>query len=102
VDQIKNEVGVDQAAQFNTDATAALSGLLQNLQAAKQQLETALGVVTGQAPVVPGADITAGAGLGGEMPAELPAPGEEEIDVTDVDIEEPEQEPVAGLGRQRR
>ncbi len=98
VDQIKNEVGVDQAAQFNTDATAALSGLLQNLQAAKQQLETALGVVTGQAPVVPGAD----AGLGGQMPAELPAPGEEEIDVTDVDIEEPEQEPVAGLGRQRR
>ena len=97
VDQIKNEVGVDQAAQFNTDATAALSGLLQNLQAAKQQLETALGVVTGQAPMVPGAD----AGLGGEMPAELPAPGEE-IDVTDVDIEEPEQEPVAGLGRQRR
>ena len=102
VDQIKNEVGVDQAAQFNTDATAALSGLLQNLQAAKQQLETALGVVTGQAPVVPGADMTADAGLGGEMPAELPAPGEEEIDVTDVDIEEPEQEPVAGLGRQRR
>ena len=102
VDQIKNEVGADQAAQFNTDATGALSGLLQNLQAAKQQLETALGVVTGQAPVVPGADITADAGLGGEMPAELPAPGEEEIDVTDVDIEEPEQEPVAGLGRQRR
>ena len=105
VDQIKNEVGVDQAAQFNTDATAALSGLLQNLQAAKQQLETALGVVTGQAPVVPGADVTADAGLGGgmpaELPAELPAPGEE-IDVTDVDIEEPEQEPVAGLGRQRR
>ena len=102
VDQIKNEVGVDQAAQFNTDATAALSGLLQNLQAAKQQLETALGVVTGQAPVVPGADVTADAGLGGQMPAELPAPGEEEIDATDVNIEEPEQEPVAGLGRQRR
>ena len=102
VDQIKNEVGADQAAQFNTDATAALSGLLQNLQGAKQQLETALGVVTGQAPVVPGAEVTADAGLGGEMPAELPAPGEEEIDVTDVDIEEPEQEPVAGLGRQRR
>lgn len=102
VDQIKNEVGVDQAAQFNTDATAALSGLLQNLQGAKQQLETALGVVTGQAPVVPGADVTAATGLGGEMPAELPEPGEEEIDVTDVDMEEPEQEPVAGLGRQRR
>jgi len=99
VDQIKNEVGTDQAMQFNTDATAALAGLLQNLQGAKTQLEAALGVVTGQAPVVPGAD----AGLGAEMPAELPAPGEEEIDVTDVDIEEPEEEPAAAtLGRGRR
>ena len=102
VDQIKNEVGTDQAMQFNTDATAALAGLLQNLQGAKTQLEAALGVVTGQAPVVPGADMTAGA-PGTEMPAELPAPGEEEIDVTDVDIEEPEEEPVAAtLGRGRR
>jgi hypothetical protein len=100
VDSIKNEVGVDQASQFNGDASAALSGLLQNLQGAKQQLEAALGVVTGQAPTVPGADMTGG--LGGEMPAELPAPGQEEIDVTDIDIEEPEQEPAAGLGRERR
>jgi hypothetical protein len=43
-----------------------------------------------------------GADLGGAMPAELPAPGEEEIDVTDVDIEEPESEPAAILGRGRR
>jgi hypothetical protein len=101
VDSIKNEVGTDQAMQFNTDATAALAGLLQNLQGAKTQLEAALGVVTGQAPVVPGADMTGG--MPGEMPAELPAPGEEEIDVTDVDIEEPEEEPAAAtLGRGRR
>lgn len=100
VDSIKNEVGVDQAMQFNTDATAALAGLLQNLQGSKTQLEAALGVVTGQAPTVPGQDLTApDAGLGGEMPAELPAPGEEEIDVTDVDIEEPA---ATGLGRERR
>jgi len=101
VDQIKNEVGTDQAMQFNTDATAALAGLLQNLQGAKTQLEAALGVVTGQAPTVPGADM--GADLGAEMPAELPAPGEEEIDVTDIDIEEPGAEtPAASLGRARR
>lgn len=97
VDQIKNEVGTDQAMQFNTDATAALTGLLQNLQGAKTQLEAALGVVTGQAPVVPGADMAAD--LGAEMPAELPAAGEEEIDVTDVDLEEPAD---TGLGRERR
>jgi ribosomal protein L7/L12 len=93
IDNIKNEVGVDQAQQFNTDATAALTGLLQNLQAAKQQLETALGVVTGQAPVVPGADMTAA------MPAELPQSEPEEIDVTDVEIDEPAS---TGLGRDRR
>ena len=100
VDQIKNEVGVDQATQFNGDASAALSGLLQNLQGAKQQLEASLGVVTGQAPQVPGEDLGAAPDLGadiagdtgGEMPPELPAPGEEET-------EEPA---VAGLGRERR
>jgi len=103
VDNIKNEVGTDQAMQFNTDATAALAGLLQNLQGAKTQLEAALGVVTGQAPTVPGADLGADAGLGGEMPAELPAPGEEEITATDIDIDEPKAEPAtATLGRGRR
>jgi hypothetical protein len=50
VDSIKNQVGIDQAAQFNNDATSALSGLMQNLQGTKQQLDAALGVVTGQAP----------------------------------------------------
>jgi len=102
VDQIKNEVGTDQAMQFNTDATAALAGLLQNLQGAKTQLEAALGVVTGQAPTIPGADMTAGANLGAEMPAELPAPGEE-ISVTDTEIEEPGTETLGtSLGRARR
>lgn len=103
VDSIKNEVGVDQAMQFNTDATAALAGLLQNLQGAKTQLEAALGVVTGQAPTIPGQEM--GADLGAELPAELPAPapGEEEIDATELDIEEPEAEPGASaLGRGRR
>jgi hypothetical protein len=103
VDQIKNEVGVDQATQFNGDASAALSGLLQNLQGAKQQLESALGVVTGQAPTIPGDDMGADLGpdLGAEeLPAELPAPGEEEVDV-DADIEEPAPS-TSNLGRGRR
>jgi hypothetical protein len=103
IDQIKNEVGVDQAMQFNTDATAALAGLLQNLQGTKTQLEQATGVVTGQAPVVPGeelgaeagADIGAdiGADLGAEMPPELPAPGEDEEELP---------APSVSLGRGRR
>jgi hypothetical protein len=100
VDQIKNEVGVDQAMQFNTDATAALAGLLQNLQGAKTQLEQALGVVTGQAPTVPGEELAP------------PVPGEEEIDIDaeiptvdgeeDVDAEMDANIEPAGLGRERR
>ena len=83
VDSIKNQVGIDQATQFNTDASAALTGLMQNLQGAKQQLDAALGVVTGAAPAaVPGVDAAAagampgaeaGADLGGELGAEAGA-----------------------------
>ena len=105
VDQIKNEVGVDQAMQFNTDTTAALAGLLQNLQGAKTQLESALGVVTGQAPQVPGIDMDVATDLDAEMPAELPAPGDEEID-TETDIEVDDEKGsnslAASLGRGRR
>ena len=100
VDQIKNEVGVDQAMQFNTDATAALAGLLQNLQGAKTQLEQALGVVTGQAPQIPGEEIAP------------PVPGEEEIGIDaeiptvdgeeDIDAEMDANIEPAGLGRERR
>ena len=102
VDSIKNQVGMDQATQFNTDATAALGGLVQNLQGAKAALDQALGVVTGQAPApdagmasAPGA-VNPQAGMappapemGGEMPPEVPA--------------EPEAAAGgAGLGRARR
>jgi len=100
VDQIKNEVGVDQAMQFNTDATAALAGLLQNLQGAKTQLESALGVVTGQAPTVPGEEMAP------------PVPGEEQVDINDevpapggeedIDAEMDANVEPAGLGRERR
>jgi len=85
VDSIKNQVGIDQATQFNTEATTALAGLVQNLQGAKAALDLSLGVVTGQAPPpdagmasapAPGAvDPQAGMAppapeMGGEMPAE--------------------------------
>lgn len=100
VDSIKNQVGIDQATQFNTDATAALAGLVQNLQGAKAALDQALGVVTGQAPApdagmatAPGVvDVQANAPapeMGGEMPAEVPAEPEAAMG-------------GAGLGRARR
>jgi hypothetical protein len=95
VDQIKNEVGVDQAQQFNADATAALAGLTQNLQGSKGQLETALGVVTGQAPAVPGADMA---------PAEMPVPdmGAEELPAPEPEEDEEVSDLEVSLGRGRR
>jgi len=109
VDSIKNQVGMDQAQQFNTDATAALSGLVQNLQGAKQQMETALGVVTGQAPAVD----PAAAALGAPADPAAALPGDTEVDSTELDVtdvEEPapvddeeDAAPAAGaLGRAKR
>jgi hypothetical protein len=73
VDSIKNQVGIDQATQFNGDASAALSGLMQNLQAAKQQLDQALGVVTGTAAPAAADAAAMGAQAGADMGAELGA-----------------------------
>jgi hypothetical protein len=87
VDSIKNEVGQQQANQFNADATAALSGLVQNLQAGKQQMETALGVVTGQqvAPVDTGAGMDMGAGNEAGAAADLAAAGAD-LGAADTDL----------------
>ena len=105
-DQVKNEVGIEQSVQFNTDANAALGGLVQNLQASKQQLEQALGVVTGQGGAVPPAmDALGGAGLpddgqmaAPEMDAEMPTDDLE----ADLAIDANMKTPPAALGRGRR
>lgn len=116
VDSIKNEVGAQQATQFNADATAALSGLVQNLQAGKQQMEAALGVVTGEGAAAPmdagmGADLGAGGEAGAA--ADLAAAGadlgagmddlEAGAELAADDLEEPEAGAAAAdLGRGRR
>jgi hypothetical protein len=106
VDSIKNQIGQEQAAQFNNDAQAALSGLVQNLQGSKQQLEQALGVVTGQGPVAmpgAGAGMPPGGAPGGDMGLAGPPPGEEQIDISATEPIEPgAAAPAAALGRGRR
>jgi len=105
VDSIKNQVGPEQSQQFNADAGAALTGLVQNLQSSKQQMEQALGVVTGQS-VAPANDLggmgdpAAGgvdpmgdeSGALGQMGNIAPPMGDEEIPPA----------PRAALGRGRR
>ena len=114
VDSIKNQVGIDQAQQFNQDVTTALTGLVQNLQAAKAQLDQALGVVTGTAaPAVPGLDAAAGAEMGADAGAELDGAAGAEMgaeigadagaDLAAADFgDEAEPAPAAALGRGRR
>jgi hypothetical protein len=114
VDSIKNQVGIDQATQFNTDATAALTGLMQNLQGAKQQLDQALGVVTGQqSAAIPGMDAGADmAAAGADMAAGAQAAdaGMDDLDAAAADAAadiapppaENEPAPAAALGRARR
>jgi hypothetical protein len=104
VDQVKNQIGVEQAMQFNTDASAALTGMIQNLQGSKQQLEQALAVVTGQAPTIPGEDMGMEAPVPGEeeigMDAEVPTP-DGDVDI-DAEMDANLDVPKASLGRGRR
>ena len=114
VDSIRNQIGMDQATQFNSDVTGALQGLVQNLQGAKQQLETALGVVTGQPAALDTS--MAASGMPGAAPAPMPgaemgpdemagmAAGEVDGGVPPVgaDLETGAPAPKAALGRARR
>jgi hypothetical protein len=105
VGSIRDQVGQDQSNQFNTDATAALSGLVQSLQTAKQQMDQALGVVTGQAPAMPGGDLGAAPGAPAVPGAEPAMPGAELPPQDDAEAMPEPEEPAGSagaLGRERR
>ena len=107
VDQIRNEIGYEQATKFNADATAALGGMVQNLQQSKIQLEGAMGTVTGQNPVVPGADAGLDTGMPGaedEMGADMSSDDGAELDALAADDMDAEVDaPIkTSLGRERR
>jgi len=112
VDSIKNQVGIDQATQFNTDVSGALTALMQSLQGTKQQLDAALGVVTGQAAPaaeIPGMDADIDAGAAADLDADAAAGvGDEMDDLDDLaadaadDLDADTGAPAASLGRARR
>ena len=96
-------LGADKASQFQSQATGALTELLNALQAGKNGLESAQGVLTGQAAALPGLDAMAA----GAAPA--PAAGDDldlSVDANlqaPVEPEEPDAEPdETSLGRKRR
>ena len=97
-DSIKQDMGVDQANQFQAQASQALTTLLQALQAGKTEMEAAQGVLTGEPMTVPGQpaadqgmaapDMTNMA-MPAELTPELPAEPEAEL-------------ATQALGRERR
>lgn len=105
-DSIKSDMGTEQASQFQSSASAALTQLLSAVQEGKTQMESAQGVLTGTAPVVPGAD---DAGLPGAEPmpgaddlgAELDADAAAALPPREEEDDE-EEEVAANLGRERR
>jgi urease gamma subunit len=103
VNSIKQDMGMEQANQFQSQATTALSQLLTAMQQGKTAMEGAQGVLTGQAPVVPGqpADDELGAmpepAAGDDLDTELDASFDNAAD----DLDDEEAAP-ATLGRERR
>jgi hypothetical protein len=104
-DSIKNDMGVDQATQFQSAASASLTQLLTSIQQGKTQLEGAQGVLTGQAPMVPGQEPAADADLNTAIDADDDLDIDVDADL-DAEIASDEEEPTplggAGLGRERR
>ncbi len=104
VDSAKNDMGTEQATRFQADASAALSQLLTSVQTGKQSLENAQGALTGQAPVVPGADPAAAADLGAA--ADLDVDAADDLDAMAADamdtVDDEEADLGASLGRERR
>jgi len=95
---ISSTVGTNESQAFNNAASAALAALVDAVQAAKVGMETAQGTLTGQEPVVPGAEEVAAPvdpNAEVDVDADIEVP---DVDV-DVDVEEPE---MGSLGRARR
>lgn len=102
-DSIKNDMGVDQATQFQSAASAALTQLLTSVQQGKTQMEGAQGTLTGQAPIVPGQD-DAAAGMDADDELNVDAELDVDADMPPRDSEDEDEVAAgaAGLGRERR
>lgn len=105
-DSVQSEIGVNESETFNQQVSEALTSLQAALTQSQATLKTALNSITGQG----GAEaFDADAGMGDDLGAPMPG-GEEEVDL-DIDataelpapdMEEPEEEPLGGVGRPKR
>lgn len=101
VDSVQSEIGANESEQFNNQATEALTSIQTALNQSQATMKSALGSITGQA---------AGEGFGTVEPEPMPGEEEVDLDITDTEpveepepsIEEPESEPIGGVGRAKR
>lgn len=102
-DSVQSEIGVNESSTFNQQVSEALTSLQAALTQSQATLKSALNSITGQG----GAEaFDAGGDIGGDMGA----PGEEEVgldidataELPAPDMEEPEAEPIGGVGRPKR
>lgn len=108
VDSIESEIGVNESTTFNQQVSEALTSIQSTLTEGENSLKSALGAITGQGGGI--ADMNTPEPATGDETAdlsgseELPGGGEEDFD---ADIEEPvapeePEEPLTGVGREKR
>lgn len=101
VEGMRNEFGTEAGDQFNTSVGQTLKSLQDSLSNAKNELGSALGVVTGEAPAMPsGAEMPDMNAPDAEMGASEPMP-DADMDVPPED-DDVEDDDTTNLGRERR
>jgi hypothetical protein len=108
-DSVQSEIGVNESDQFNSQVAEALTSLMAALTQSKTTLQGALNTITGQGvdPAVEFGGAEEG-GAGADMAAagdEMGAAGDEEgfgDDAGMAPTDEPEPQPVGGVGRAKR
>jgi hypothetical protein len=102
-DSIQSEIGVNEAEQFTSQTTEALTSLQAALSQSQATLKSALNSITGQGGMA--ADAFGGSGMDADLGGDDLGgdDGEEDFGMdTDLPDEEPEEMPVAGAGRAKR
>jgi hypothetical protein len=105
VSSIQSEIGANESTQFNDQASSSLQTLNDALLTTKTSLQSALGTITGQGGMDSFAAPDSGIddlGMDELEPADdLGMDDGTDLDM-DLDIEEPEQAAVGGVGRAKR
>jgi hypothetical protein len=103
VSSIQTDIGANESQDFNAKATEALGAINTALQSSKITLEGALGAITGQAATDSFADDGMN-DMGSDLETDdMDMGAEDDLDLDlDADLEEPEMEPVGGVGRAKR